>query len=63
MNDTEIDEVEVTIKSETEKAYMLQGNNGDMSWFPKSQVSFKSRIGDKAIAEIPIWLLEEKHWS
>lgn len=54
--------IEVEIILETEKAYKLKNYEGNTAWFPKSQVSFKSRLGINALADIPDWLLEKNEW-
>lgn len=61
---TETEETKVTVLRETDKAYLFINGVLDQSWFPKSEVSFKSRNikTGEAVAEIPTWLLEQKDW-
>lgn len=65
--DPETETVACVVLKETEKAYYLEdGDNPDRAaWFPKSQVSFRSRNVKTgvAVAEIPLWLLENKGWN
>lgn len=65
MREPETDTVHVTILDETEKAFRFRNDNGDESWFPKSEVTFNSRNVKtyKAVAVIPIWLLEKNCWE
>lgn len=63
----DIENVRCTVLRETERGLLLQDaaapNRED--WFPKSQVSFRrrnTRTGE-ALAEIPLWLLDEKGWN
>lgn len=63
-----IDEVEVWVMEETPKAFRMARFDlpgTDSEWFPKSQVSFKTRNikTGKAIAQIPDWLLQNKKWT
>ena len=61
---TATDNVKVTVVKETEKAYFFEDEEGKTGWFPKSEVSFASRNVKtlKAVAIIPLWLLNEKDW-
>ena len=54
--------IPVTIKDETQKAYLLVNHGGSEEWFPKSEVHFSYRNGTEANAVIPDWLLEKKGW-
>ncbi len=59
------DEVKVTVVRETEKAYLFRDDEGREDYFPKSEVVFVSRNVKtlRAVASIPLWLLNEKGWD
>lgn len=63
----ETDDVRCVVIRETEKAWYLQDKDNEdrCDYFPKSQVTFKRRnaITGEAVAEIPLWLLENKGWN
>jgi hypothetical protein len=59
----EIDEIEVLIIEEREKAFLLESfSTKKREWFPYSQISFRSRNTKtgRAVAEIPSWLLKDR---
>ena len=61
---TEIEEVMVSIEKETKDAWLLMSlDTGDKSWFPKSQVSWKTKTNGSGVAQIPVWLLENNGWE
>jgi hypothetical protein len=59
--------IHVTILRETRAAWLMRDcdNPEREAYFPQSEISFKRRnikTGD-AMAEIPLWLLEQKGWN
>lgn len=65
MSEPETEPVEVIIDSskETDKAYHFTHPEHGEAFFPKSEVTFKSKLpSGVAIAIIPIWLLDKKGW-
>lgn len=63
--ETETDDIVCNVLNETDKAVMLIDEEDRSAWFPKSQINFKRRNmkTGAAIAEIPLWLLEDKGWN
>lgn len=61
---SELEPVEVIVLEDREKSYKFQAQGKPDAFFPKSEVSFKSRNvkTGKAVAMIPLWLLEKKGW-
>jgi hypothetical protein len=53
---TELIDIAVRLKHETEKAYFVETGEGDM-WLPKSQVEFYAQDN---IVTMPYWLAKEK---
>jgi len=63
---TETDVVFCSVTRETERAVLLENlTTGSRFWFPKGQVRLerKNEKTGEALAEIPIWLLEEREWD
>lgn len=64
MSDSETEPVDVRVIEERDKSYLLATEGKGNAFFPKSEVSFKSRNTKTgvAVAVIPLWLLEKKGW-
>lgn len=52
--------VPATKKHSTDKAYLLENEDGDQKWFPKSKVYPTSDSEDEW--DIPNWLLDKVEW-
>ncbi len=57
----DVKKIEGVIKGETEKAHLLQMNNNNELWFPKSTIKsiYKSNMGSKQSFIINTWILEK----
>ena len=56
MTDSKYVTLEVSIKNETAKAYLMD-INGKEHWMPKSQVKIKHKDGEAAVIEASEWIL------
>lgn len=67
MSEPELETIACIVVDERERAFLLRdGLDLDREdWFPKSQISFSRRNmkTGHAVAEIPLWLLNEKGWN
>ena len=64
MASTELEPVAVTVVEDREASYLFQHEDGRQAYFPKSETTFKQRNvkTGKAVALVPIWLLEKRGW-
>lgn len=57
-------DVDVTVKHETEKAYLVDfvGSFGskEAAWVPKSQADVERKTATRSVMTLPQWLAEEK---
>ena len=61
---SELEPVAVEVVEERDASYLFRNEDGKEAFFPKSETSFKQRNlkTGKAVALVPLWLLEKKGW-
>ena len=55
----DIIELECWVRSETEKAYLIETDTGK-GWIPKSQCEVERGTGSEASIQLPEWLAQER---